>query len=114
MNQREFWDWFHKEFSKKVANAVAEAEAQPMVSKIVCNHYKLDNDVDTWLAAVRYTDILEQCRTLIGYEGTCYSYMNFKCILEGWAKDNFFPDLLQWVENDMKKQGCWNGQIEEK
>ena len=100
MNQREFWDWFHKEFSK-------------IVSEILYNHCKPVCDEEAWFAAIRYTDILEQCRTLFNYEGTCYSYMNFKCILEGWAKDEFTPNLLQWVENDMKKRGCWEGRIEE-
>lgn len=96
MNQREFWDWYHKEFSK-----------------VVSNHCRPIRDNLSWLSAVRYTNIMEQCRTFFNYEGTAYSYMNFKCILEGWVKDAFKPDLLQWVENDMKKRGCWEGRIEE-
>ena len=92
MNQREFWDWFHKTFCP-----AARAKCQELFGEY---------------AAFAYAEMISQCRTLFGYEGTCYSYSNYKAIFEGWMKDNFDPDILQWVENDMKKRNAWDGRIE--
>lgn len=92
MNQREFWDWYHGEF-------VPDAREY-------CKAEYGEN------GAYRLVEITEQARTLMLYEGTCYSYLNYQAILEGWAKDFYRPDLLMWVENDRKRHGVWKGRIE--
>lgn len=92
MNQREFWDWYHKEYVP-AAREYCHAEYGE-------------------LGPYRLVEILDQCRTLFNYEGACYSYTNFQAIFEGWANDFYRPDLLMWVENDRKKHGVWKGRIE--
>lgn len=95
MNQREFWDWFHYLFCADVKKFCVGAD--PTVEGVY-----------------RYVDIVEQCRTLFAYEGVPYSYDNYMAILEGWQESEFEPDLLQWVENDMKRRGVWKGRIEQR
>lgn len=93
MNQREFLDWFYTNFCPDARAYCAQTFSGE-------------------IAAFEYTDIVSQCRTLLDYEGTCYSYKNYRAIFEGWMEDDFEPNLLQWVENDMKKRDSWDGRIE--